>query len=481
MQLRIRRAHRRDSTSLTTALAWLTRPMSDGGGRSMLPRRPLADGLRVLPFRAVRYESGPHPDLAPVLAPPYDVIDDVQRAELEATDEHNVVRLILPREPASGSGDRYTAAASLYSDWLARGILGFDEQPALYFYEQRRDGAVVQAGLFAAIGLEPLDAGVIFPHEAVRPGPVEDRLALMRAMQANPEPILLVYDGGGRTSQLCQDATGTESLRSALTHDGITHRLWAITDDVAIQEIHDELATFAAMIADGHHRYTTYGYLRAEHLAQASGHATEDGATDPWDFGLALLIDLSAADPDVRAIHRVVPGIDVGNAASRAARGFESVIELEVDRATNSETNSNREPELLARLEATPGHAFIISNGSRHFLVSDPRPDLLAAAKPTDRSNAWWALDASVASAFLLGELWQVADVEGVLEAEHDPTAALRMAAEENGVALLLKPPPLADIIAVAVAGDTMPRKSTLFGPKPRSGVVLRSLDPSRD
>jgi uncharacterized protein (DUF1015 family) len=55
------------------------------------------------------------------------------------------------------------------------------------------------------------------------------------------------------------------------------------------------------------------------------------------------------------------------------------------------------------------------------------------------------------------------------------------MAAEENGVALLLKPPPLADIIAVAVAGDTMPRKSTLFGPKPRSGVVLRSLDPSRD
>jgi uncharacterized protein (DUF1015 family) len=118
----------------------------------------------------------------------------------------------------------------------------------------------------------------------------------------------------------------------------------------------------------------------------------------------------------------------------------------------------------------------LVSDGDTFTLLLDPDADRLAAARPANRTAAWWDLDASIASAFVMEQLWGVADAAGQVEAEHDPAAALRLARTSNGVALLLKPAPLARILAVAVAGDAMPRKSTLFMPKPRSGLVMRAF-----
>jgi uncharacterized protein (DUF1015 family) len=56
----------------------------------------------------------------------------------------------------------------------------------------------------------------------------------------------------------------------------------------------------------------------------------------------------------------------------------------------------------------------------------------------------------------------------------HDVPEAVRLAGARAGVAVLLRPPSPADVAAVARAGARMPRKSTLFVPKPRTGLVLR-------
>ncbi len=81
-----------------------------------------------------------------------------------------------------------------------------------------------------------------------------------------------------------------------------------------------------------------------------------------------------------------------------------------------------------------------------------------------------------MASIFVLESLLGVSDAAGQVEAEHDPAAALRLAERDGGIALFLKPAPLAGIVAVAEAGDAMPRKSTLFLPKPRSGMAMRAF-----
>jgi uncharacterized protein (DUF1015 family) len=59
----------------------------------------------------------------------------------------------------------------------------------------------------------------------------------------------------------------------------------------------------------------------------------------------------------------------------------------------------------------------------------------------------------------------------------HDVSQALQLAAARDGVAVLLRAPSPADVAAVARAGARMPRKSTLFVPKPRTGLVLRPLE----
>ena len=58
----------------------------------------------------------------------------------------------------------------------------------------------------------------------------------------------------------------------------------------------------------------------------------------------------------------------------------------------------------------------------------------------------------------------------------HDVDTAIRLAAETGGVAIVLRPPTVEQVVAVAQSGRTMPRKSTAFGPKPRDGLVMRTL-----
>jgi uncharacterized protein (DUF1015 family) len=65
---------------------------------------------------------------------------------------------------------------------------------------------------------------------------------------------------------------------------------------------------------------------------------------------------------------------------------------------------------------------------------------------------------------------------------------ALTAAKEADGTAILLRATPVAEVAAVAAAGARMPRKSTLFTPKPASGLLMRrfadagrAADPTRD
>ncbi|MGH8889968.1 MAG: DUF1015 family protein [Acidothermaceae bacterium] len=425
---------------------------------------PPPRAFRLRPFRAIRYADGLDRNLAAVLAPPYDVIDEDQRVALESRDPHNVVRLILPREPtdatdADATGDRYAHAAALMNRWLDEGVLAVDEHASLYVYQQRQGETITQRGLFGALLWQPLDAGVILPHENVRSGPVEDRLALMRAMRANPEPIFLLYDGGGAASRISAAAVSTAPVCSATDADGVTHELWTISSSDDIAAIADDLDSRTAMIADGHHRYTTYGYLRDELHAAGLG-------AGPWDYGLALLVDDSVATPEIKAIHRAIPGLSLAAAIDQARAGF-AVRELDAVADTAA---------ALAELGRCDGTAYVVGDGARFMLLSKPDTEQLAAAKPVERTDAWWALDASIASVFLMQRLWGVADGAGRVEAEHDPQSAVRLAQQTNGVALLLNPAPLAGIVAVAEAGDAMPRKSTLFMPKPCSGMVMRAF-----
>ena len=411
--------------------------------------------LSLLPFRGLRYTAGRHSDLAPLTSPPYDVVDAEGVLTLESADEHNVVRLILPRDADSGPEGRYEHAAATLRHWLADNVLEVDPTPGVYLYEQATAAGVVQRGLLGAVGLRDPAERIVLPHEDVMPGPVADRLELMRAARANVEPILLMYDGaGGVTGDVVRRVADEPALATARTADGIVHRIWQLSDPVDLQAIAADLGDRQALIADGHHRYAAYRALQAE-LEASEG----PGA---WDSGLALLVDLRAYPPQIGAIHRSVSGLTLDEALLAVEPLF-SVVCQEVDDLEEAAAGL-----LQGELLVVDGHG---RGAWLRVQDLDAVEDLIAVDQP----EQWRHLDTAVLHRVLIEHLWK-ADEDRV-GYHHDVAGARRAAERTAGLVVLLAPVTVESVLELAAEGVRMPRKSTSFGPKPRTGLVLRTFD----
>ena len=413
---------------------------------------PSSTGLRLLPFRALR-PAVAGDRLGRLLCPPYDVIDAAARRALLVADPDNAVSLILPT--VDDGGDPYRHAADLLRRRVAEGLYRVDDAPALYVYEMADAAGATTRGLLGAIELRAPEEGVILPHEDTMAGPVADRLALMTATEADLEPIYLVYDGGGAASATVAGAAEAPAVAAASTPDGITHRLWAVTDPDVLAEVAADLAGRTALIADGHHRYATYRQLQANLRAERG--------PGPWDFGLTLLVDATAFGPQVHAIHRALPDMPLAALLDRLGD------RVDVDVVASPE-------EGLERAVTESGFAAVLADGERAVLLRDAHGALAAAsasAAGADEPAALSALDVTVVHRGLIGSALGIEDsVEQVRYAHSVPEALA--AAGSDGTAVLLRPTPVGAVAAVAGAGARMPRKSTLFTPKPASGLVLR-------
>ncbi|WP_432032341.1 DUF1015 domain-containing protein [Streptomyces antibioticus] len=413
-------------------------------------------GLELTPFRGLRYDPDRVGSLAAVTSPPYDVVvrpDGLHH--LQDADPHNIVRLILPQAVTPTA--RNDQAADTLRHWLAEGVLTADPEPALYIYEQRHADGMIQRGVIGTLRVSDPAEGVVLPHEDVMPHVVADRAALMRATHANLEPLLLTYRGDGTAAEIVDRTAERPPLLSTTTEDGYSHRLWSLTDPSDLAGIQNDLARHQALIADGHHRWATYLRLRAEHPSPS-----------PWDHGLVLLVDTARYPLRVRAIHRLLHGLPVADALA-AVDGLFRVRRLDVPL-----------PEALDALAdaACAGNAFLLAGDDAFHLLDRPDPELLARTVPRDPPAAWRTLDATVLHAALLDHVWHIPEDDPARIAYiHDTAATVRKARRDGGTAVLLHPVREEVVRDLARQGVTMPRKSTSFGPKPASGLVLRALD----
>lgn len=392
--------------------------------------------------------------IANVTSPPYDVISGGSLANLRAADPHNVVRLILPGE---GPDD----AAALLGEWLSSGILIRDREPGLYLYSQEGAG-FTQRGIIGLVRLGDPDESAILPHEDVYPPVVAGRRRLMAATKANLEPIFLVYDGG--CAETIDRVAETEPpLLTITTDDAVTHRLWRISEPRDVAAIADGLSGTRALIADGHHRYAAYLELRDELRAAGQG-------AGPWDYGLAYLVDSATSPVRLGAIHRVVPGLPPDRAAELAKAAFT----VEALPSVSSGTGLADAVGLLAEA-GRDGAAFLLAAADGCWLLTQPDPVQVAAAMPDGASAAWQRLDAAVLQQLLLARLWGIPDTDPGVLVSHDAAEAVTSAGS-SGSAVLVNPVQFEAVHAIASHGERVPRKSTSFGPKPRTGLVLRTL-----
>jgi uncharacterized protein (DUF1015 family) len=381
------------------------------------------------PFRAVRYPSSVNP--ADVTTPPYDVISEAERQRLESLHPSNIIRIILGAEqPGDEPGsDKYSRAAALLRQWLAAGILVAENEPRRYAYRMATEVDGVEratGGVIGALRLETLGAGGIFPHERVLPKPRSDRLDLTRAAQANLEPIWLV-GGEGVIGPALASAARRPALIDFRDPDGTRHQLWPLTDEEAAP-IAGGLTT-PLVIADGHHRYSASLALRDE-MDAAEG-------PGPWDATLALVSDPTEEPPALLPIYRIT------DLTPAAVASWGELTPFTGDVAALAAQVAERGPGTVG-----------IASGAGCWTVGIDAPTLDAPG------TAWIARHLPPGT--------------GVTY-EHD-LALVAEAVAAGSLAILPAPIPLPFVIEAALAGHVMPPKSTLFWPKPRTGIVLRDF-----
>lgn len=426
----------------------------------------------VRPFRAHMYRHEPGGDLSAFTAPPYDVVSAETRARLLAEEPHNVVALELPDGPLdeNAPGSRYENGRRTWEEWHRQGVLTEDESPAIYVLEQSWDHGgrqIRRRGFVGAVRLHPFSDGVILPHERTLPKALADRLALTRATAANLSQVFSLFsDPAGETDGIFDAVMSAEPLYGATDADGVASRVWAVRDTATIEALTEILGERPLFIADGHHRYTVSLAYRDERRAQdaAAGVQPHDPA---YDYVMMVLVNMDDPELVVLPTHRLARTEGEFDAAAfwkHLAGWFEL---------------SDPDGHPAAALADPDRTTFVVRTSDGTTRVATLRSDIdPAEVIPGGHSAAWKRLDVAVLQEMILKPLFGISadDHESLerLSFAKDPHEALKVQGAD--VAFLLAPTRMDQMRDVALAGETMPQKSTYFYPKLLSGLLFRSL-----
>jgi uncharacterized protein (DUF1015 family) len=450
----------------------------------------------IAPLTPLRYDlSRLDGSLAPVVAPPYDVISPEERAQLAARDPHNVVRLILP----DGDGDsKYGNAAGILGAWRDEGVLVRDDEPAFYRLDQTflppGAGAGSDArpfrrrGFLALVRLVPFAERVVLPHERTLSGPKEDRLKLFRATRTNLSPGFMLYrDPAGELDAHLDTA---QTLSEFSTPDGVRHSLAKVVDARAVQAIVAGIGRSTLLIADGHHRYET----ALRYSEETSAAHPQAPARAEHRYFMTFLANGDAPSLVVFPTHRHVhslPSFSFDDMLKRASEGIFSVTELPhgasaaallatlaaFATAAGGETVGARPAPVAVVAAARDGRAALFS--LRRGADLDAHPEL-ATQPPVLRKTGIVLLHSGILHP-ILGITPEAQAAKTNIWYPQDADAALAELRRGKGdVLFLMNATPTAEVREVAEAGHVMPQKSTFFYPKVPTGLAIHTLDPAR-
>jgi uncharacterized protein (DUF1015 family) len=393
-----------------------------------------------LPFRALRY--APSTDLGKTCAPPYDVLNDNDRANLIAQHNHNIVNIDLPLA-TSAQPDAYLAAARILNEWIQNGVLVRDESPSFTLYRmQFLDTIGNQRNIVGVLGgIEVVDegAGDVLPHERTTPKAKTDRLDLTRATDANLSPVWGLSLAPGLSEILKAPA---EVVGSYIDDQGVTHTVERVNDPARIAAISKSIGKHPVIIADGHHRYAISRTYRDETRLRTNSTSTDAEQT------LTFVNELIDEQLSVAAIHRLYTDVSAKKLLETLAASFNITDAPPISATT------------LATMDKDGCLCFIDSQMQTKWLT--PRTDAFDGVRSLDSARLEHALRDLVHTVSFQHGVVEVIDV---------------LSQQQANAAILIRPVSVAEIKRTATEGILMPPKSTFFTPKLRTGFVIRELN----
>ncbi|MFN2488975.1 MAG: DUF1015 family protein [Actinomycetota bacterium] len=408
------------------------------------------------PFRGIHYAD--RDDLKDLVCPPYDVISAAEQARLYVRHPNNAVRIELPFSERADELEeqRYRRAGRTFDGWLSGGVLVEDEAPSFFVYRQdfgATDGARKHVvGVIGALTLERFGptSGVL-PHEHTLPGPIEDRLSLLRACPVNISPIYGIFNGAGALVPFYDSLLHRPAAVRFADDNGTLHRIWRIGAPAEIAMFERAVGSAPLVIADGHHRYET----------ALAFHEERGGGPGHHDAVMCLCVDADAEDLQVRPYHRVFMSQTTATEIEKALVDGFSAKALSIGEGVGALAASSSDHPLL----------FLLPD--REILVGVA--DQVVTRRVGGRSAAWRGLDVVALHEVVIPEVFPAGLERVMFSSELGSVVELvRNAGWSGGVVLRALRP--VQVIEVARSGERMPQKASYFSPKALTGLVFRSL-----
>jgi uncharacterized protein (DUF1015 family) len=392
--------------------------------------------MRIHPFSGLLVR----PELASrTVCPAFDVLRPEERQSLSDIEPLSYLHVIAAEEdePVGPQGDtQLERSAQALRRMVGDGVFAPVGGPAAVAYRVR-SGARSHTGILAEVAVEEHHAGRVKPHEQIRPAKAARFADHLRTVGATSTPALLVYRDGSDLESMVEDLEGRAPHCDVTAADGKQHTLWVERDRETVDALTKRLEQISTLyVADGHHRVEAVAQVAAE--GGGPGHL------------LALLVPPS--EVDLLPYHRVVKDVDGGRVRQALLERFD-VDDLGPVRPDAARPRQRGEVGMWV--------------AGTWFRIRLPQADL----------------DSVALQEAILGPLLGVADpkTDDRLEFVPDETGLERIArltGRDDVAVVLLHPPSVEEVMAVADAGGTMPPKSTWFEPKLPSGLVLHAIRP---
>ena len=402
------------------------------------PRADIVDRVAALPYDVYNRQEAK----AEVEREPLSFLK-IDRAETQFDDSVDMY-----------SPEVYAKAKELLDKMIKDGIYIQDEKQVYYIYELKMNGRA-QTGIVACASIDDYQNNVIKKHENTREEKEQDRIRHVDTCNAQTGPIFLVYRSVDAINQIVETEKKRTPVYNFTSPDGITHRIWVISDDSVIKELEEAFAAIpSTYIADGHHRCASAVKVGLKRRKEHPGYTGDE------EFNRFLSVLFPDDQLYIMPYNRVVKDL-----AGMTKEAF-----LEAVRNAGFTVSYLGKTPFAPEEKGTFG--MYLSDGwykltaDKRFLVEDPVE----------------GLDVSILQNNLLGPVLQIADprtdhridfvggIRGLSELE-------KRVAEDCTVAFSMYATSIQELLDVADAGLLMPPKSTWFEPKLRSGLFIHQLD----
>ena len=431
--------------------------------------------VEVSPFKGITYNKEKIDRLDDVMSPPYDIISSDMQTELYEKHQYNFVRLILGKQNSDDTdqNNRYTRAKKQFDSWMNESILIGSDRTAVFPYKVEyrvKNQIKTMNGFFVLLKLDP-EYKSVKAHERTLSKPKADRLNLMRACNANLEPIELLYIDEEDSIRKKIDETLGEPIINVRGYDGFTHKLWKLEDKDVVSLITNKLKDKILFIADGHHRYQT-----AINYANEMKNKTGSRGNAAFDYRMAIIANMFDEGLSILPTHRLIkmPGVDINTLLEKLKEYF--TVEEKISDVKDYKLVGKKIKE---ELETETEHKFAIYCRGQYYILT-LKDEKIMDKFASDRSKTWKTLDVSILHKIILEQLMGIneSNLEDHVKYTRVDEEALKFVDEgKYDISFLMNATKIEELKVIAEAGEHMPQKSTYFLPKMLSGLVMYKME----